>query len=80
MSYRRTRDSQQDRILRRTKQPWESWGEAVLDCNQPPQDLQPILHKEVEIALAALKKGKSARADNIPAELVQVSGETIIDV
>ena len=32
------------------------------------------------IAVAALKKGKSARADNIPAELVQAGGQTITDV
>ena len=56
---------------------------AVLYCNQPPppeEDQQPILREEVEIAVAALKKGKSAGADNIPAELVQAGGETMIDV
>ena len=58
---------------------------AVLDCSQPPEeDLQPILREEVEIAVAALKKGKSAGVDNIPAELVQAGGgrggETMIDV
>ena len=48
----------------------------------PPleEDLQPILRAEVEIAVASLKKGKSARVDNIPAELVQAGGETMIDV
>ena len=51
------------------------------DCSQPPQeDLQPILREEVEIAVASLKKGKSAGVDNIPAELVQAGGETMIDV
>ena len=35
---------------------------------------------EVEIAVASLKKGKSAGVDNIPAELVQAGGETMIDV
>ena len=30
--------------------------------------------------MAALKKGKSAGVDNIPSELVQAGGETIIDV
>ena len=39
-----------------------------------------ILHEEVEIAVAALKKRKSAGVDNIPAELVQAGGETITDV
>ena len=54
---------------------------AVLDCSQPPEeDLQPILRKEVEIAVASLKEGKSAGVDNIPAELVHAGGETMIDV
>ena len=55
---------------------YESCGDnAVLDCSQPPgEDLQPILHEEVEIAVASLKKGKSAGVDNIPAELVQAGG------
>ena len=44
------------------------------------EDLQPILREEVEIAVASLKKGKSAGVDNIPAELVQAGGETMIDV
>ena len=43
-------------------------------------DLQPILHEEVEIAVAALKKGKSARIDNIPGEFVPAGRETVIDV
>ena len=60
----------------------ESCGDnAVLDCSQPPEeDLQPILREEVEIAVASLKRGKSAGVDNIPAELVQAGGETMIDV
>ena len=60
----------------------ESCGDnAVLDCSQPlEEDLQPILREEVEIAVASLKKGKSAGVDNIPAELVQAGGETMIDV
>ena len=61
---------------------YESCGDnTVLDCNQPPEeDLQPILREEVEIAVVSLKKGKSAGVDNIPAELVQAGGETMIDV
>ena len=61
---------------------YESCGDnAVLDCSQPPEeDLQPILREEVEIAVASLKKGKSAGVDNIPAELVQAGGETMIGV
>ena len=61
---------------------YESCGDnTVLDCSQPPEeDLQPILREEVEIAVASLKKGKSAGVDNIPAELVQAGGETMIDL
>ena len=61
---------------------YESCGEnIVLDCSQPPEeDLQPILREEVEIAVASLKKGKSAGFDSIPAELVQAGGETVINV
>ena len=33
----------------------------------------------VEAAVKALKKGKSAGVDNVPAELVQEGGETMID-
>ena len=56
-------------------------GNSLLDCSQPPEeDLQPILREEVEIALASLKRGKSAGVDNIPAELVQAGEETINDV
>ena len=52
-----------------------------MDCSQPlEEDQQPILREEVEIAVASLKKGKYAGVDNIPAELVQAGGETMIDV
>ena len=44
------------------------------------QDDHPILRKEVEDAVQALKKGKSAGVDNIPAELVQAGGEDVITV
>ena len=49
----------------------ESCGEnTLLDCSQAPEeDLQPT--EEVGIAVASLKKGKSAEVDHIPAELVQ---------
>ena len=54
---------------------------TVLDCSQPPEeDLQPILREEVEVAVASLKRGKSAGDDSIPAELVQAGWETMIDV
>ena len=60
----------------------ESCGDnAVLDCSQPPEeDLQPILREEIEIAVASLKIGKPAGVLNLPAELVQPGGETLIDV
>ena len=51
-----------------------------MDCSQHPEDLQPILHEEVEIAVAALEKGTPTRVDNIPAELVQAGEEIVIDV
>ena len=60
---------------------YESCGDhAVVDSSQPSEDLQPILLEEVDIAVASLKKGKSAGVDNKPAELVQAGGETMIDV
>ena len=38
---------------------YESCGDnAVLDCSRPPENLQPILHEEVKIAVASLKKEK----------------------
>ena len=41
---------------------------------------QPILREEVESAVASLKQEKSAGVDNIPTELVQAGGETMIDI
>ena len=38
----------------------------------PPEDLQPILCKEVEIAGVSLKKG--SLPEYVPAELVQAAG------
>ena len=43
-------------------------------------DSHPILREEVEAAVKSLKPGKSAGVDNIPAELLQAGGETLIDV
>ena len=43
-------------------------------------DSHPILQEEVEAAVKSLKPGKSAGVDNIPAELLQAGGETMIDV
>ena len=61
---------------------YESCGDnALLDCSQPSDEaLQPIICEEVEIAVASLKKGKSAGVDNIPSELVQAGGETMTNV
>ena len=61
---------------------YESCGDnPVLNSSQPPEeDLQPILREEVVIAVASLKKGKSAGVYNVLAELVQAGGETMIDV
>ena len=61
---------------------YESCGDnPVLDCSRPPEEsLQLILREEAEIAVASLKKEKSAGVDNILAELVQAGGETMIDV
>ena len=53
----------------------------VLDCPQiPDEEHHPILREEVEAAVKALKMGKSAGVDNIPAELVQAGGESMIDI
>ena len=43
-------------------------------------DSHPILREEVEAAVKSPKPGKSAGVDNIPAELLQAGGETLIDV
>ena len=50
----------------------------VLDCPQiPDEEHHPILEEEVEAAVKALKMGKSAGVENIPAELVQAGGEAM---
>ena len=43
-------------------------------------DMHPILREEVELAVKSLKKGKSAGVDNIPGELIQAGGESMITV
>ena len=43
-------------------------------------ELRPRNTMMIEITVASLKKGKSAGVDNIPAELVQAGGETMIDI
>ena len=61
---------------------YETEGDPiVLDCPQiPDEEHHPILREEVEAAVKALKMGKSACVDNIPAELVQAGGEAMIDI
>ena len=52
---------------------------SVLNCPQTDtEDDHPILRKEVEAAVQALKQGKSAGVDNNPAELVKAGGEAVI--
>ena len=52
---------------------------SVLNCTQTDtEDDRPILRREVEASVQSLKKGKSAGADNIPAELVQAGREDVI--
>ena len=52
---------------------------SVLNCPQTDtEDDHPMLRREVEAAVQSLKKGKSAGVGNIPAELVQASGEDVI--
>ena len=43
------------------------------------KDPQPTVREEVAITVAALKKLKSAGINNIPAELFQASGKSMID-
>ena len=61
---------------------YETEGDPiVLDCPQiPNKKHHPILWEEVEAAVKALKMGKSAGVDNIPADLVQAGGEATIDI
>ena len=52
---------------------------SELDCPQTDtKDDHLILRKEVEAAVLSLEAGKSAGVNNIPAELVQAAGETVI--
>ena len=61
---------------------YETEGDPiVLDCPQiPDAEHHSILWEEVEAAVKALKMGKSASMDNIPAELVQTGEEAMIDI
>ena len=78
MSYRRTRDSQQ--MGRYTTMRVMVTIQFLGRSQHLEEYLQPIFREEVETAVAALKKEKSAVVDNLPAELVQADVETMIDV
>ena len=54
---------------------------TALPCPQTQnEEHHPILREEVEAAVKALKMGKSARVDNISADLVQAGGEAMVDI
>ena len=54
---------------------------TVLECSRIPDEEHPsILREEGEVAVKALKKGKSVVVYNIRADLVQVREEVVIDV
>ena len=61
---------------------YETDGDPILlDCPQiPDEEHYPILREEVEATVKALKMGKSAGMDSIPAQLVQAGGEAMIDI
>ena len=61
---------------------YETEGDPiVLDCPQiQDEEHHPILREDVEAAVKMLMMKKSAGIDNIPAELVQAGGETLIDI
>ena len=71
-----------DRILLRTVQLRELWRQRSTRLQPAPgrSATDPLLREEVEIAVAYLKRGKSAGVDNIQAEPVQACMETMIDV
>ena len=54
---------------------------TVLVCPHiPDEEHHPILREEVEAAVEALKMGKSAGVDSIPAELVPAGRDAMIDI
>ena len=54
---------------------------SVLTVNEPSdQGNFPILESKVEAAIQALKMGKSAGIDNIPAELIKAGGHIVIQI
>ena len=69
-----------DRILFGTVQSQSERGPRSTETPTSDQHSHPILWEEVEAAVKSLKPGKSAGVDNIPVELLQAGGETMIDV
>ena len=76
MSFWRTRDFQQmDRILLRNIHSLELWWQCSSGLQSAPRGRSStVLCEDDEVAVAALKKGKSTGVDNIPAELVLAEG------
>ena len=82
-----TKEKQQFFPLSKTKQANISWKNKSFSIdglnstemyNQNAEGNRNFREK-VEAAIKALKKGKSAGVDNIPAKLVQAVGEAIMD-
>lgn len=68
-----------DRILFRTIQPSAKWRFKGTELPISKIRREKIHFKEeVQSAVNALKKGKSQRADKIPAEMVHARGEAMI--
>ena len=54
--------------------------QRILTCPSAMEETDyPILREEVATAVKALKKGKTPGVDNIPAELIQAGGDSMID-
>ena len=58
----------------------ESYGDNPFWTAVSPKMIFNQFREEIEITVASLKKRKSAGVDNIPEELVQAGGETMIDI
>ena len=75
------RGQQMDRILLRTVQLWELWRQHCTGLQPTPGRSSATNPPWGSWDCSSItKKGKSAGVDNIPAELVQAGGETMIDV
>ena len=69
-----------ERRARRRKRLQQDEEQRRKQKAEDTEDDHPILRREEEAAVQLPKKGKSAGADNIPAELVQAGGENVITV